>query len=82
SNMYTGPQNLYISKVKHKTFVEVNEEGTEAAAVTSVEVGATSVGPTGIAMRVDHPFVFVLRENHSQTILFIGKIVEPNSSDN
>lgn len=77
SRMYSGPGNLYISKVKHKTFVEVNEEGTEAAAVTSVEVGVTSA-PLIISMRVDHPFVFVIRENHSGTILFIGKIVEPN----
>ncbi|MCI0696153.1 hypothetical protein L0337_29645 [candidate division KSB1 bacterium] len=68
---------LFISKVKHKTFVEVNEEGTEAAAVTSVEIGRTSIGDA-FAMRVDRPFVFVIRENHSGTILFVGKIVEPN----
>jgi serpin B len=70
-------RDLYISKVKHKTFVEVNEEGTEAAAVTSVEIGVTSIGG-GFVMRVDRPFVFVIRENRSQTILFMGKIVEPN----
>jgi serine protease inhibitor len=74
TRLYKGPWNLFISKVKHKTFVEVNEEGTEAAAVTSVEVGITSVGDV---MRVDRPFVFVIRENQSQTVLFIGKIVEP-----
>jgi len=67
-------ENLYISKVKHKTFIEVNEEGTEAAAVTSVEVRATSIG---FFMRVDRPFIFAIRENHSNTILFVGKIVEP-----
>ncbi|MFQ5825597.1 MAG: serpin family protein [bacterium] len=78
TKMYIGPENLYISKVKHKTFVEVNEEGTEAAAVTSVEIGATSVGPKGIPMRVDHPFIFLIQEKHSQTILFMGKMVEPN----
>lgn len=66
---------LFISKVKHKTFVEVNEEGTEAAAVTSVEIGRTSAG--GFIMRVDRPFIFVIRENHSGTLLFVGKIVEP-----
>jgi serpin B len=68
---------LFISAVKHKTFVEVNEEGTEAAAVTSVGVGTTSVGGGTIYMRVDRPFAFVIRENHSQTLLFMGKIVEP-----
>ncbi|MBL7073917.1 serpin family protein [candidate division KSB1 bacterium] len=73
------PGGLFISYVKHKTFVEVNEEGTEAAAVTVVAIERTSVGPRNIIfMRVDRPFVFVIRENHSQTLLFIGKIVEPN----
>ena len=71
---------LFISKVKHKTFVEVDEEGTEAAAVTSVEIEVTSIGSPGssIIMRVDRPFVFAIRENYSQTILFIGKIVGPS----
>lgn len=64
-----------MSKVKHKTFVEVNEEGTEAAAVTSVEVIVTG-GPPEV-LRIDHPFIFAIREHHSGTILFIGKIVEP-----
>ena len=73
--------NLYISNVKHKTFVKVNEEETEAAAVTSVEITLTSVGETGITMCINHPFIFVIRENHSGTILFIGKIVEPEWED-
>ena len=70
--------NLYISQVKHKTFVKVDEEGTEAAAVTVVEISLTSVGPTGFVMRVDRPFVFFIREHHSQTILFMGKITDPS----
>ena len=70
-------ENVYISQVKHKTFIKVDEEGTEAAAVTSVEMGSTSVGPSGFFMRVDRPFVFVIREDHSQAILFMGKIIEP-----
>ena len=64
---------VWIDTVKHKTFIEVNEEGTEAAAVTSVSM---ALGPPP-GFRVDRPFVFVIRENQSQTILFIGKIVEP-----
>ena len=67
---------LYISNVKHKTFVEVDEEGTEAAAVTSVEVGVTSA-PEYIPVQVDRPFAFAIREQHSGTILFIGKIASP-----
>ena len=74
-----GDMNLFIDKVKHKSFVEVNEEGTEAAAVTSVEIGVTSIGPgSSFVMRVDRPFVFAIRENHSGTILFIGKILDPS----
>ena len=68
---------LYISQVRHKTFVKVDEEGTEAAAVTAVEVGRTSVGPEGFYMKINRPFLFIIRENSSNTILFIGKIVEP-----
>ncbi len=78
TKMYEGPENLYISKVKHKTFVKVDEEGTEAAAATSVGIVPTSIEPYVLIMRVDRPFVFAIRENYSQTILFIGKIVEPS----
>ena len=70
-----GP--LCIDEVKHKTFVEVNEEGTEAAAVTSVEIVYRSAGPRITTMRVDRPFIFVIRENHSGSILFAGKIIDP-----
>ncbi|UCB52669.1 MAG: serpin family protein, partial [Candidatus Zixiibacteriota bacterium] len=77
SNMCKARGDLYISEVKHKTFVEVNEEGTEAAAVTSVGVAITSVDPTVFWMRIDRPFIFAIRENRSQTLLFVGKIVEP-----
>jgi serpin B len=74
TNLYAGPERAFISRVKHKTFVDVNEEGTEAAAVTSVEVGVTSA-PQRLV--VDRPFLFAIRENFSGTILFMGKIVQP-----
>ncbi len=67
-------QDLCISKVKHKTFLEVNEEGTEAAAVTSVGMDATSVGSGLMEMHVNRPFVLAIRERHSGTLLFIGKV--------
>lgn len=70
------PGNLFISRAKHKTFVKVDEEGTEAAAVTSIGISFTSTGG-GFIMRVDRPFVFVIHEKHSKAILFMGKIVEP-----
>ncbi|MFQ6113663.1 MAG: serpin family protein [bacterium] len=75
--MMYKPGGLWIDYVKHKTYVEVTEEGTEAAAVTVVAIRDSAGGPEIKFMRVDRPFVFVIRENHSQTILFMGKIVEP-----
>ena len=69
---------LFISYVKQKTFVDVNEVGTEAAAVTVVGIGITSV-PVRTVVRVDRPFLFVIRERLSGTILFMGKIVRPTS---
>jgi serine protease inhibitor len=74
TNLYSGPERAFISRVKHKTFVDVDEEGTEAAAVTSVEVGVTSA-PARLV--VDRPFLFAIRENYSGTVLFMGKIVRP-----
>jgi serpin B len=66
---------LEVSEVKHKTFVDVHEEGTEAAAVTSVGiVRVCACGPTLPVFRADRPFVFAIRERNSGTILFMGKI--------
>jgi serine protease inhibitor len=80
SRMVTSPLDLFISQVIHKTFVEVDEEGTEAAAVTVVVVELTSVGPDQkLNIVVDRPFVFVLRERLSGTILFIGKYLGPSA---
>ena len=73
SRISTATQ-LYISVVKQKTYVDVNEEGTEAAAVTNVGISLTSL-PVRRQFTVDRPFVFVLRERLSGTILFMGKIV-------
>lgn len=67
-------RDLFISEVKQKTFVDVNEEGTEAAAVTSVGIGVTSLP---VAIRIDRPFVFAIRERLTGTLLFLGKIVKP-----
>lgn len=68
---------LCISEVVHKTFVEVNEEGTEAAAVTNVGMIVTSTGPGEVKdYIVNKPFLFAIRENSTGVILFIGKIGE------
>jgi len=73
------PGGIWIDYVKHKSFVKVDEEGTEAAAVTIVAMERISVGGGSQIqyMRVDRPFVFVIHERQTNTLLFMGKIVEP-----
>ncbi|MFH1851638.1 MAG: serpin family protein [Candidatus Neomarinimicrobiota bacterium] len=70
--------NLFISRVLHKTFVQIDEEGTEAAAVTAVEVSLTSVGPdVDFSLNVNRPYIFLIREQQTGAILFTGKIHGP-----
>jgi len=76
TGMY-GLGGIFIDRIIHKTFLEVDEEGTEAAAATVVAMSLTSIGG-GLTVRVNSPFILAIRENHSGTILFIGKIVEPD----
>lgn len=69
---------LHVSGIMQKTFVEVNEEGTEAAAVTIVETVATSVGPSGPPEFIaDRPFLYLIRERSTGTILFMGRMDNP-----
>jgi serine protease inhibitor len=70
-----SPLNLFIDEVKHKTFIRVDEEGTEAAAVTSVGIGLESLPPQ---MIVNRPFVFIIHERESGTNLFMGKVKNPS----
>ncbi|MEH1779896.1 MAG: serpin family protein [Nostoc sp.] len=72
-------KNFAISQVKHKTFVEVNEEGTEAAAATSVGIVATSLRqePEPFRMIVDRPFFCAIRDNQTGSLLFMGSIIDP-----
>lgn len=64
-----------VSTVLQRVFVDVNEEGTEAAAVTFIGVRVTSAGPSGVI--IDRPFLFVIRERLSGTIIFVGKVIRP-----
>lgn len=73
-----GKKELFISAVIHKAFVEVNEEGTEAAAATGVVVGVTSVPPPSPTFKADHPFIFLIRDNASRSILFLGRVLDPS----
>lgn len=73
-------KDLFISEVKHKTFIEVNEEGTEAAAVTSVVLQrAAFMEPQLFTLRCDRPFIYLIREKDRGTVLFIGKLHRPNN---
>lgn len=73
------PARVIVDKVKHKTFVEVNEEGTEAAAVTSIGIRATSISQP-VNMIVNRPFFYAIQAQKTGTILFMGQILEPRSS--
>lgn len=72
-----GTKLLYIDKVIHQAFVEVNEEGTEAAAATAVVKGILSAMPP--VFRADHPFIFLIQQKETGNILFMGRVVDPTS---
>jgi len=72
-----GRRDLYISHVIHKAFVDVNEEGTEAAAATAVVIALRSAPQRPAVFRADHPFVFVIRHKPSGSILFMGRVANP-----
>lgn len=71
-----GTHNLFISEVIHKSFIEVDEQGTKAAAATSVGM-ALVMAVKGITFRADHPFIFVIQDADAGTIFFIGRVTNP-----
>ncbi|HTU26915.1 MAG TPA: serpin family protein [Pirellulales bacterium] len=75
----TSEEPLSIGAVVHKAFVDVNEEGTEAAAATAVAIGALAIRETEPPknFKADHPFVFLIRERRTNSILFLGRVVNP-----
>jgi serpin B len=76
----TGNRDLLISAVIHKAYVDVNEEGTEAAAATAVVMRgnmARMQEPATPVFRADHPFIFLIRDNRSGGILFMGRVADP-----
>lgn len=71
-----GTSNLFIGHVAHKAYVSVNEEGTEAAAAT----GVSMVLSMPAAMTIDHPFIFLIRDSETGTILFMGRVLDPSGT--
>jgi serpin B len=73
-----GTRDLFITDVLHKAFVDVDEEGTEAAAATAVIVGLKAVMPEEpMEMVVDRPFIFLIRDIKTGTVLFVGRVMDP-----
>ena len=77
SSLSDEPEGLFISEVKQKTVLNVDEDGTEASGSTSVEISRESATPGPFVFRADRPFLFLIRERFSETILFAGVLNEP-----
>jgi serpin B len=73
----TGVRELFIGSILHKAFVDVNEEGTEAAAATAVIMRLESMPLDPVPVQVDRPFIFLIRDNDTGTILFVGRVTNP-----
>jgi len=74
-----GTHELSLSAVVHKAFVDVNEEGTEAAAATGIGVTAAAIRLDEPVFRADHPFLFMIRDLRTQSILFVGRLTQPRT---
>ena len=75
----TGKRELFIADVVHKAFVSVDEAGTEAAAATAVVMTLTAVPETPVKVTIDHPFIFLIRDIETGTILFVGRVLNPSA---
>lgn len=81
SGMAPDPVGLYISEVLHKAFVDVNEEGTEAAAATAVVMMRMGIEEPKPVFMADHPFIFIIRDTKAGSILFMGRVEDPLSNE-
>ncbi len=69
-----GTRNLFISDVLHKAYVSVDEKGTEAAAATAVVIGTTAMPTNVVTLKIDRPFIFLIQDNQSGSVLFMGRV--------
>jgi serpin B len=74
-----GTRDLYITNISHKAFISVDENGTEAAAATAVTIGIIGLPPRPIEISIDRPFVFMIRNNSTSAILFLGRVLDPTA---
>ncbi len=74
----TGSRDLFISDVIHKAFVSVDEEGTEAAAATAVEMVESAMPSEPIEVTINRPFIFAIRDIETGTVLFVGRVLDPS----
>ena len=74
-----GTDWLFLSAVLHKAYIDVNEEGTEAIAATTAHMNCKGI-EQNYTFRADHPFVFMIQENLTGTILFLGRIIDPTKT--
>ena len=81
SGLADPDQPLHISAVAHKAFIEVNEKGTEAAAATGVVLAARSMPPPPAVFRADRPFLFLIRDELTGSVLFLGRVANPARED-
>jgi serpin B len=68
---------LIINDVTHQAFIETNEEGTEAAAATIVDIGVTSMPPEPLVFNADHSYLYIIRETTTNSIIFMGRVSDP-----
>ena len=74
-----GRKDLYISAVIHKAFIQTDESGTEAAAATAVIMRATAMPAAPLEVKIDRPFIFLIRDIKTGTVLFIGRVMNPGA---
>ena len=74
-----GTTNLHVGNGIHKAFINVAEKGTEAAAATAVSMGATAM-PAGLTISADHPFLYILRDQPTGAVLFMGRVLDPSQN--
>jgi serpin B len=72
---------IHISQIQHRAFIDVNEDGTEAAAATAVEFAARAAPGPQTTLKIDRPFLFMIADEASGAILFVGRVTDPRSSE-